>query len=106
VQPVSTNKEFGIEFLKSVEQVITTYEGIHTMCGLSNISYGLPNRAFINQTFMSMAIAKGLDGAIVNPLDKRMMANIMAAEMLAGKGDSCMAYLKAHRAGKFEFSQK
>lgn len=106
VQPVSTNKEFGIEFLKSVEQVITIYEGIHTMCGLSNISYGLPNRAFINQTFMSMAIAKGLDGAIVNPLDKRMMANIMAAEMLAGKGDSCMGYLKAHRAGKFEFTQK
>ena len=106
VQPVSTNQEFGIGFLKSVEQLITTYEGVHTMCGLSNISYGLPNRAFINQTFMSMAIAKGLDGAIVNPLDKRMMANIMAAEMLAGKDDSCMDYLKAHRAGKFEFSQK
>ena len=90
VQPVSTNKVFGIEFLKSVEQVMKTFEGIHTMCGLSNISYGLPNRAFINQTFMSMAIAGGLDGAIVNPLNKRMMANIMAAEMLAGKGDSCM----------------
>jgi 5-methyltetrahydrofolate--homocysteine methyltransferase len=85
---------------------MTTFEGIHTMCGLSNISFGLPNRAFLNQTFMSMAIDRGLDGAIVNPLNKRMMANIMAAEMLAGKADACMDYLKAHRAGKFEFSQK
>ena len=106
VQPVSTNIKFGIEFLKSVELVMTTFEGIHTMCGLSNISYGLPNRAFLNQTFMSMAIAMGLDGAIVNPLNKRMMANIMTAEMLAGAADSCMDYLKAYRAGKLEFPQK
>ena len=51
---------------------------------------------------MVMAISKGLDGAIVNPLDKRMMANIIAAEALAGKDDYCMKYLKAHRAGRFE----
>ncbi len=106
VQPVSTNKVFGVEFLKSVEKVMETFEGIHTMCGLSNISFGLPNRAFINQTFMSMAIARGLDGAIVNPLNQRMMANIMAAQMLAGKDESCMDYLMAHRDGKFEFPTK
>jgi len=106
VQPVSTNQTFGFEFLKAVEQVMTTFEGVHTMCGLSNISFGLPNRMFLNQTFMSMAIARGLDGAIVNPLNQRMMANIVGAEMLAGKGDSCMEYLTAHRAGQFEFSQK
>jgi len=50
-----------------------------------------------------MAIAKGLDGAIVNPLDKRMMANIIAAEALMGKDNFCMNYLKAYRAKTFEF---
>jgi len=102
VQPVATNSRFGMEFLDAVEKIMTTFEGIHTMCGLSNISYGLPERKFMNQAFMVMAIARGLDGAIINPLDSRMMANIIAAEALAGRDDFCMNYLKAYRAGKFE----
>ena len=103
VQPVSTDTRFGMEFLDSVEQIVTKFEGVHTLCGLSNISYGLPLRKFLNQTFMIMAITKGLDGAIINPLDQRMMANIVAAEALKGQDDYCMQYLKAYRAKKFEF---
>jgi len=56
----------------------------------------------MNQTFMIMAIAKGLDGAIINPLDKKMMANIIAAEALAGRDEFCTKYLSAYRAGLFE----
>ncbi|UCF92663.1 MAG: methyltetrahydrofolate cobalamin methyltransferase [Desulfobacterales bacterium] len=103
VQPVATRDDFGIEFLKAIEKIMTTYEGIHTLCGLSNISFGLPERKFLNQTFMTMAIAKGLDGAIVNPLDSKMMASIIAAEALMGKDEFCMNYLTAFRAKKFEF---
>ena len=102
VQPVATNSGFGLEFLASVERIMTGYPGVHTMCGLSNISYGLPERKFLNQTFMVAAIAKGLDGAIINPLDKRMMACIVAAEALTGKDNYCMNYLKAYRAGALE----
>jgi 5-methyltetrahydrofolate corrinoid/iron sulfur protein methyltransferase len=102
VQPMSVNNHFGMEFLNAVEQIMQKFKGIHTACGLSNISYGLPVRPFLNQTFMVMAISKGLDGAIVNPLDKKMMANIIAAEALAGKDNYCMKYLQAYRAGKFE----
>ncbi len=102
VQPMSVNNHFGMEFINSVEQIVRGFEGIHTACGLSNISYGLPARKFLNQTFMVMAIAKGLDGAIVNPLDRKMMANIVAAEALAGKDEFCMNYLKAYRGGKME----
>lgn len=103
VQPLSVNKSFGVEFVNSIEKIMATFPGIHTTCGLSNISYGLPNRKYLNQMFMVMAIAKGLDGAIIDPLDKRMMANIIAAEALAGKDNYCMNYLKGHRAGRFEF---
>lgn len=69
---------------------------------MSNIPYGLPARPSLNQTFMVMAIAKGLDGAIVNPLDKQMMASITAAEVLAGKDEYCTNFQKAFRAGAFE----
>ncbi|MFO7965541.1 MAG: methyltetrahydrofolate cobalamin methyltransferase [Desulfobacterales bacterium] len=102
VQPVSTNDAYGKEFLNAVEAVMSGFPGVHTICGLSNISYGLPLRKRINQTFVVMAIAKGLDGAIVNPLDRQMMANIITAEMLAAKDEFCMAYLTAYRNKKFE----
>lgn len=102
VQPVSVNTTFGVEFINTIERLVSAYPGIHTACGLSNISYGLPARKFMNQTFMTMAIAKGLDGAIINPLDKRMIANIAAAEALVGKDDFCVNYLQAFRAGAFE----
>jgi 5-methyltetrahydrofolate--homocysteine methyltransferase len=102
VQPMSVNNSFGMEFINAVEQIMQKFAGIHTACGLSNVSYGLPVRSLLNQTFMVMAITKGLDGAIVNPLDKKMMANITAAETLCGKDSFCMNYLQAYRAGKFE----
>ena len=70
--------------------------------GLSNISYGLPARQFINQTFITIAIAKDLDGAIINRLDGRMMATTIAAEAMAGRDNFCMNYLNAFRACVFE----
>ena len=103
VQPVATNSRFGVEFLDAVEKIMTTFDRVHTICGLSNISYGLPERKFMNQVFMAMAIAKGLDGAIINPLDKAMMANIIAAETLIGTDEFCMKYLDAYREGKLTF---
>ena len=103
VQPISTNHQFGVEFINSVEAVLDAFPGVHTMCGLSNISFGLPNRPYLNQTFAVMAIAKGLDGLIINPLDKRMMANMIAAEALAGRDIYCGNYLKAFREERFNF---
>jgi len=47
-------------------------------------------------TEQRLAIANGLDGLIINPLDKRMMANMIAAETLTGKDEFCMGYLKGH----------
>ena len=102
VQPISTDDTFGIAFLDAVWKIMTHFNGVHTMCGLSNISYGLPERKRINRSFMTMAIAKGLDGAIINPLDKKMMAAVTVAETLAGKDEFCGNYLTAYRKGAFE----
>lgn len=102
VQPISVKNNCGLEFVTTVGQIRQRFAGIHTACGLSNVSFGLPARKYLNRTFMSMAIASGLDGAIVDPLDRGMMASIIAAEALAGRDDYCMNYLKAYRAGQFE----
>ena len=99
VQPLSVNKDFGVQFIDAIEAIHNNWPGIHSACGLSNISYGLPGRKQINRAFMTMAIAKGLDGAIVNPLDKGMIAAITIAEALDGRDNFCMNYLKAFRAG-------
>ena len=103
VQPVATNTFYGKEFLEAVAGIRREFQGVHTMCGLSNVSFGLPERKFLNQTFMVMAVCSGLDGAIVNPLDRKMMAAIVAAEALIGRDDFCMNYLKAYRSKKLEF---
>lgn len=102
VQPISTDKTFGIGFIDSVEAIMKNYQGIHTICGLSNISYGLPERKFLNRNFAVMAIAKGLDSLLIDPLDKKMMSCICAAETLVGRDDFNVSYLKAYRKKKLE----
>ncbi len=102
VQPLGADHTFGAEFVKAVRAIAGEIPGVHFMCGLSNISYGLPARKFMNRVFMAQCVAAGLDGAIMNPLDKGMMATIAAAEALAGKDKNSIRYLKAYRKGIVE----
>ena len=102
VRPVSTNGEYAMGALGVVEKLTAAHPQVHKTCGLSNVSYGLPRRRLVNQVFVAMAIARGLDSAIIDPLDPRMMASIAAAEALAGKDQFCMGYITAEREGKLE----
>lgn len=65
-----------------------------TVCGLSNISFGLPNRAYVNMTFLAMAIAGGLTMAIANPSQDMLMNVAAASNMLMHKEGGDMAYIK------------
>jgi len=100
IQPVSVNNKNGLLALETIRRIHQEFPGVKTVCGLSNVSYGLPKRFLINRTFMVLAIGAGLTGAIVDPLDQKMMTHILVAETLAGRDDYCMKYLKANRAGK------
>jgi 5-methyltetrahydrofolate--homocysteine methyltransferase len=102
VQPISTNIMCGVEFIKAVEQIMTGFPGCHTICGLTNISYGLPQRKLLNRTFLPMAVAKGLDAVIIDPLDKQMRQSLYASQALAGHDDFCMEYIKAYRLKKLD----
>jgi len=67
---------------------------------VSNVSFGLPLRKLINQTFLLLLMSQGLDAAIVDPCDQQLMMNILAAEALLGRDDYCKTYLRAYREGK------
>jgi len=100
VRPISTDTRQSTEVLETVRTVMTGWPGVHMVCGLSNISFGLPARNVLNTTFLALMIEAGLDGAIVDPTEPRMVATIAAAEALLGNDDFCMGYIETHRAGQ------
>ncbi len=97
VQPISTDVNKGNMVLDAVRQIKAACPDVHITGGLSNISYGLPQRKIINRTFVSLMMAAGMDSAIIDPLDSKIMATVRTADMLLGKDDFCMGYLKGVR---------
>ena len=68
-----------------------------TIAGLSNVSQGSCVRSLINRTFIAMAIAYGLDAAILDPQDKDLMDTLITSELILNKQIYCDAYLDAYR---------
>ena len=97
VQPISVQNNSGSIALSVIRLVKQEYPQINTTCGLSNVSFGLPQRAKLNRTFLVMAIAAGLDSAIIDPLDDELMDVIKTSEALLGKDRFCKNYIKAFR---------
>lgn len=71
--------------------------GINTICGASNISFGLPERGTLNATFLAMAISAGMTCAITNPLEEDIRKTVLAADVLMGFDENCEAWLSAQR---------
>ena len=102
VQPISVESTKGVMVLDAVRAIKAEFPEVHITGGLSNISYGLPQRHIINRTFVTLMMDAGMDSAIIDPLDKKIMATIRTADMLLGHDDYCMNYLKGVRAGAIE----
>ncbi|MFQ6037413.1 MAG: methyltetrahydrofolate cobalamin methyltransferase, partial [Candidatus Aminicenantales bacterium] len=66
-----------------------------TTCGLSNISYGLPQRRLLNACFLAMAIERGLDSAIANPLDRNLIEVARACDAVTGRDPGMKMFLQA-----------
>ena len=99
VIPVSVDSSQGLVTLKTIEAIKSRYPDARTVVGLSNISYGLPNRKLVNRSFLLMAAHAGLDAAILDPLDTKIMSLVKVADMLTGKDALCRTYIRAHRKG-------
>jgi cobalamin-dependent methionine synthase I len=106
VMTVGTNVQSGPVFLDTLRTVHAAYPEAHFTAGLSNISFGLPARSFINRAFLTLALEAGLDSAILDPLDRELRAALLAAELVLGRDDYCLSYTRAYRAGLFDRSGK
>ncbi len=88
---VSSDGNSALITLKTIE--ILNNQGIHTSLGVSNISFGLPQREIINCAFFTQAMQKGLKCAIMNPFSDGMMNAYYAHNVLFGKDEACADYI-------------
>lgn len=83
------------ETLKAVRMVKEEL-GLHTVLGVSNISFGLPCRPLVNRTFLALAMENGLDLPIINPNDEDMMGTIFAFEMLHNRDENARNFIERY----------
>ncbi|MHB0997989.1 MAG: methyltetrahydrofolate cobalamin methyltransferase [Armatimonadota bacterium] len=102
VYPIATGSNYGCAVLETITTIRKEYPGVHAICGLSNISHGLPVRKLLNQAFLVMCMSAGLDASIIDPLDQRLMGLVRASDALLGNDDFCAEYLAAAREGRFD----
>ena len=90
---VSAQQDQAAATLEAVRRV-TQDMGLRTVLGVSNISFGLPNRLLMTQTFLVSAMHAGLTLPIINPNQKEMMDAVAAFRVLSGKDEGCRAYVE------------
>ena len=99
-QPIATDSCSGRVTLDTVRAVMEGIPGVHTTCGLSNVSFGLPKRRLLNQSFAVSLAVCGMDAFFIDPLDEKLMSLLLATDAVLGSDDYCCDYIKASRCGK------
>lgn len=92
VATIGANKNAALEVLETIRYCKKEL-GVATICGLSNISFGLPERSFINSAFLTMAIGQGLTMAIANPGQTLLTNAALASDLLLNKADADLRYI-------------
>lgn len=96
---IATDNQSLLKFIETARTIKEMYPSIHITSGLSNISFGMPLRKIINQNFLTLAMYGGMDSAIMDPCNRDMIGNLMAAEVLLGKDRYCRKFTTAYRKG-------
>lgn len=92
VTTVGANKKAALETLEAIRYCKEM--GYATICGLSNISFGLPGRGYVNAAFLTMAIQEGLTMAIANPSQELLTCSAFAADLLMDKKEADIRYIQ------------
>jgi len=95
---VATSLNQMNETLRSIEEF--RRRGLFTVLGVSNISYGLPNRSYINSAFLNLAIRAGLSAAIIDPTDRNVSSSLLATSALCGYDRNFSRYIELSLKGK------
>ena len=111
VFPISVDSQYVNHYLDAVRKIRETYGAeLHVTGGLSNVSFGLPTRKLINDTFIQLALEAGIDSGIIDPIQSKITSvfNLdteaepvkLARDMLLGRDDFCLNYIQAFREGR------
>lgn len=95
VMPIGAKRYAGRAVFKIIRRVREEL-GCNTVCGASNVSFGLPNRPVMNAAFLPMLIAAGMTAAITNPLENEIKMAIKAADTLIGNDENCTTWIEAN----------
>lgn len=95
VVTASAQQRLVKETLKAV-RLVKEGLGVHTVLGVSNVSFGLPQRPIINRNMLAMALMQGLDAPIMNPGDKGMMETVASYRVLMGLDEDSKDYIEEY----------
>lgn len=98
IMTVSSNQSAARVSLDLIDWCANDF-GVNTVCGLSNVSFGMPQRQWVNNTFLGMALGRGLNMAIANPSSEMIMATVHASDVLTGRDRKMSRYVALY-AGK------
>jgi 5-methyltetrahydrofolate--homocysteine methyltransferase len=97
---VYTESNAGLDLLESIRRIRKRWPEIHISGGVSNASHGLPERKWINQAYLLLAMGAGLDAAIIDPCVEGTIPLVMAGEVILNKDEMAMNYIAATRVDK------
>ncbi len=99
-EAIATNSDAAKVTLDTIKLLRADFPEIHVICGLSNVSFGLPSRACLNSAFLAMANAAGLDSVIADITSESLKKALFASEALLGNDEYCMEYIGFIRSQK------
>lgn len=97
VTAISADNRSVLHFAQTAAGVKSRHPGVKVTAAVSNISFGMPMRRFINQQFLSLAMYMGLDSAVLDPCDRELRAAMLSAEALLGRDRLCRNFLTSYR---------
>ena len=100
--PVSAEPASAGHLCKAVAEIRRQFPEVHVGGGLSNVSYGLPQRRLINLAMLAVATCQGMDAVIIDPCTPGVVPMMLAAEVISGADEWCANYVAAHREGKLK----
>ncbi|NWG03297.1 MAG: dihydropteroate synthase [Syntrophaceae bacterium] len=100
VLSVAVEPDAALITLETIKAIRSNFPDSHIICGVSNVSMGLPGRRLINKTFLTMAIYAGLDTLLVDVRDHTLLSSIYASKVLVNQDPYCLDYIQAYRAQK------
>ena len=102
VTPVGADPGAGLAVVEAAREIKRRFPEVHIVAGVSNVSFGLPKRALLNEALTLLLMGAGMDAVICDPLDRGLMALICAGEAVLGRDEFCMRYIEAAREGRLE----